>query len=66
MNGKPISQQHDVTIDDEPCRVMVVKTGKVTWKAYGSFRGRHIEKSNSSASSALSAWKKIAEYQSKE
>jgi hypothetical protein len=54
---------YEITVDGELCNVWVVKTGKGTWKAYGKFRDRHIEQSNSSESSAVSSWKRIAEFE---
>ncbi|MGH8128333.1 MAG: hypothetical protein ACRETC_08205 [Gammaproteobacteria bacterium] len=54
---------YEVRIDEEMCNVYVVKSGDVVWKAYGSFRGMHIEQSGSSESSALSHWRRIAEFE---
>ncbi len=63
MNRSPGARKYEITVDEELCDVWVVKTGKVTWKAYGKFRDRHIVQNNSSESSAISAWKRIAEHE---
>lgn len=56
------TRQHTVTVDGEETSVNVAKTGKVTWRAWGFFRNKHIEQTGGTESGALSAWKRKAEY----
>lgn len=53
-------------VDGEQCTVHVAKTGVTTWKAYGDFRGQHINQTGRSDSQALDAWRRAANCQANE
>lgn len=57
-----MNNEREVTVDGESLLVRVVKTGKVTYRAYAEFRGRHIDQTGSSESSAIEKWRRKAEY----
>lgn len=63
MNKQTYAKDHDIYIDEEKCNVHVVNMSKSRWKAYGFFRKKYIEETNSSESSALSSWMQKAEYE---
>jgi hypothetical protein len=52
--------QRQVTIDETDCSVHVVKTGSSTWRAYGDFRGKHIQVTGRSESDAFDKWRSRA------
>lgn len=55
VNRIPFSRE--VTVMSEKCTVWTVQTSKATWRAYGSFSGKHLEATSySSAADALSKW----------
>jgi hypothetical protein len=56
------TRSHEIVIDNETCVIHTLKTGKVTWKAYGEFRGKHINEGGRSESGAIMGWRKIANY----
>ncbi|MFL9921591.1 hypothetical protein PQR75_40820 [Paraburkholderia fungorum] len=60
------STQVVVRVDEEDVSVWVAKSGKVTWRAWATFRGRHINVSGQSKTGAVDAWKQTADYASKE
>lgn len=66
MSKPGAAVQHEVRIDDQMCLVWVGQARGSTWRAYGDFRGRHIEQTGRSASDALSQWKQAAEYAANE
>lgn len=59
-------KQISVTVDALSIDVWVVKTGKVTYRAYADFRGRRIEATGTSDSSAVAAWQGKANYAANE
>lgn len=60
------AKQISVTVDGLSIDVWVVKTGKVTYRAYADFRGRRIEATGTSDSSAVAAWQGKANYAANE
>jgi hypothetical protein len=60
------SKQTAVRVDGEYVDIWVAKTGRVTWRAWGEFRGRHVEATGSSQSDAAGKWQQKADYISKE
>lgn len=62
MSSIKIAHQATETIDGDECSVQVVKIGATTWRAYGDFRGQHIDQTGRSDSQALNAWRRIANY----
>jgi hypothetical protein len=44
----------------EKCRVIVCRTGKVTWTARGSWKNQSVEATGRSFESARSHWKRVA------
>lgn len=63
MRDPSAARQTEITVDDTPCKIWSLKTGKSTWRAYGTFRGKHIDVRGKSESEALSQWRHIAEYE---
>lgn len=57
-----MSNEREMTVDGVSVLVRVVKTGKVTYRAYAKFRGKHVDQTGSSESSALDRWRRKAEY----
>ena len=64
MSGPP--KQLPVTVDGVSINVWVVKTGKVTYRAYADFRGRRLEGTGTSESGAVGAWQSKANYAANE
>lgn len=64
--GTTTARQTTETIDGEQCLVHVAKTGASTWRAYGAFRGKHLDQTGRSDSLALAAWRKIANHHANE
>ena len=60
------AKQVPVTVDGVSVDVWVVKTGKVAYCAYADFRGRRIEGTGTSESSAVGAWRSNANYAANE
>ncbi|MGF6265456.1 hypothetical protein OKW34_000233 [Paraburkholderia youngii] len=60
------STQVVVRVDGEDVSVWVAKSGKVTWRAWATFRGRNITKTGQSRTCAIDAWRQTADYASKE
>lgn len=58
--------QHEVRVDGELCLVWVGHDRGATWRAYGDFRGRHIERKGRDARDALSQWTRAAEFAANE
>lgn len=58
--------QHEVRVDGETCLVWVGQKSSSTWRAYGNFRGRHIDKTGRDERDALSEWTRAAEYAANE
>lgn len=50
------AKQISVTVDALSVDVWIVKTGKLTYRAYADFRGRHIEATGTSESGTVAAW----------
>lgn len=57
---------HEVTVDGETCLVWVGQKSGSTWRAYGDFRRRHIDKTGRDERDALSNWVRAAEYAANE
>lgn len=66
MSKPDAAVQHEVQVDGELCHVWVGLSRGSTWRAYGDFRGRHIDKTGRSASDAMANWKQAAEYAANE
>lgn len=60
------AKQFSVTIDGLSVDVWVVKTGKVTYRAYADFRGRRIEATGTNEGGAVGAWQSKANYAANE
>ncbi|MFP3506910.1 hypothetical protein [Burkholderia sp. SIMBA_062] len=54
-----------VIVDEETVDVWVMQVGK-SWRAHATFRGREINGSGSSQSSAVSDWRDRANYAANE
>lgn len=63
MRDPSASRPTEITVDDTTCKIFIQKTGKSTWRTYGTFRGKHIDVGGKSESDALSQWRHIAEYE---
>lgn len=66
MRKEPTTQQLEIVIDGELCKVWSVKIGSSTWRAYGSFRAKQIDETGGTVSDSLLNWRRIAEYQANE
>jgi hypothetical protein len=60
------SEQVAVHVDGESIDVWVAQKGKVTWHAWTTFRGKHMDATGSSRANAIDKWKQMADYASKE
>lgn len=49
-----------VTVEGEECAVLVMRTGKKTWRARGEFRGVRFRTAAKSESDALTQWQELA------
>lgn len=54
-----------VTVAGEECPVLVVRTGKQTWRARGEFRGIRFRTTAKSQSDALTQWQELARSEAK-
>jgi hypothetical protein len=62
-----ISRQVVVGVNGgEDVSVWVAKSGKVTWRAWATFRGRPVNVTGQSEASEIDTWKQAADYASKE
>jgi hypothetical protein len=66
MTHRGAAAQHEVQVDGEKCIVWVGQSRGSTWRAYGDFRGQHIDKTGRSSEDALNNWKRAAEYAANE
>ena len=60
------AKQIAVRVDGDHIDIWVAKTGGVTWRAWGEFRGKHIDANGSSQSNATDKWQEKADYMAKE
>lgn len=58
--------QHEVRVDGETCMVWVGQKTAGTWRAYGDYRKRHIDKTGRDERDALAQWTRAAEYAANE
>jgi hypothetical protein len=56
------AKQTTVPVDGEQVDIWVVKDGRVTWRAWGDFRGNHFDATGSSESNAKDRWQQKADY----
>lgn len=50
------------TVDEEQITGWVAQTGKTTWRAWATFRGKMIEETGRSKQNAVDSWKAAANY----
>ena len=60
------SKQVTIRIDGESVEIWVAQTGGVTWRAWGEFRGLHIDATGTSQSNAIDRWQEKAHYLSQD
>lgn len=60
------AKQITVRVDGEYIDVWVAKTGGVTWRAWGEFRGKPVDATGSSQSNATDKWQLKADYMARE
>jgi hypothetical protein len=60
------AKQTTVRVDGEMVDIWVAQDGRVTWRAWGEFRGQHFDATGSSESNAKDRWQQKADYMAKE
>lgn len=56
------AKQRTVRVDGEDLDIWVAQDGRVTWRAWGQFRGRQFDATGTSESNAVDRWQQKADY----